>query len=258
MRGVRWCSPCRPWAVSSTCRLVHSTRPDPCRPGRYATRRRLDPRALRTTQSCRGHRRARTLRHCGGWRMVATHRPPAYADPATGQSRGPASTSAGARYTIRRCRGLLVEETPMPKFMDVHHGMHGVTPEALQAAHQADLDIQGEEGVDFQRAWAIPSRAWSGASPRPRTPRPSRRSMSGPGIPRPRSTLSRSRSSLTDVRGPGLGEMPRPPGKTFKERWPRGRGDPLPGVVVLRGRPRRRPRRVHGPRAAVVLARRSR
>ena len=34
----------------------------------------------------------------------------------------------------------------MPKFMDVHHGMHGVTPEALQAAHQADLDIQDEEG----------------------------------------------------------------------------------------------------------------
>ncbi len=44
----------------------------------------------------------------------------------------------------------------MPKFMDVHHGMHGVTPEALQAAHQADLDIQGEEDVDFQRAWGDP------------------------------------------------------------------------------------------------------
>jgi hypothetical protein len=34
--------------------------------------------------------------------------------------------------------------------------MQGVTPEALQAAHQADLDIQGEEGVDFQRAWGDP------------------------------------------------------------------------------------------------------
>ncbi len=44
----------------------------------------------------------------------------------------------------------------MPKFMDVHRGMHGITPEALQEAHQADLDIQGEEGVDFQRAWADP------------------------------------------------------------------------------------------------------
>jgi hypothetical protein len=40
--------------------------------------------------------------------------------------------------------------------MDVHTGMHGITPEALKAAHQADLDIQGEEGVDFQRAWADP------------------------------------------------------------------------------------------------------
>ena len=44
----------------------------------------------------------------------------------------------------------------MPKFMDVHTGMHGVTPEALKEAHQADLDIQDEEGVDFQRAWGDP------------------------------------------------------------------------------------------------------
>lgn len=44
----------------------------------------------------------------------------------------------------------------MPKFMDVHHGMHGITPEGLQEAHQADLDIQGDEGVDFQQAWADP------------------------------------------------------------------------------------------------------
>ena len=44
----------------------------------------------------------------------------------------------------------------MPKFMDVHHGMHGVTPQALKEAHQADLDIQGDEGVDIQRAWGDP------------------------------------------------------------------------------------------------------
>lgn len=44
----------------------------------------------------------------------------------------------------------------MPKFMDVHHGMHGVTPEGLAAAHQADLDIQADENVDFQRAWGDP------------------------------------------------------------------------------------------------------
>ncbi len=45
----------------------------------------------------------------------------------------------------------------MPMFMDVHVNMVGVTPEALQQAHQADLDIQGEEGVDFQQAWADPN-----------------------------------------------------------------------------------------------------
>lgn len=53
-------------------------------------------------------------------------------------------------------RGPKEEEVDMPKFMDVHHGMHGITPEALQAAHQADVDIQGEEGVEFQRAWGDP------------------------------------------------------------------------------------------------------
>jgi Nickel responsive protein SCO4226-like len=44
----------------------------------------------------------------------------------------------------------------MPKFMDVHEGMIGVTPEALTEAHAADLAIQAEEGVDFQHAWADP------------------------------------------------------------------------------------------------------
>lgn len=44
----------------------------------------------------------------------------------------------------------------MPTFMDVHVNMVGVTPEALLEAHRADLAIQGEEGVDFQRAWADP------------------------------------------------------------------------------------------------------
>ena len=33
------------------------------------------------------------------------------------------------------------------KFMDVHTGMKGITPEALLEAHNADLAIQGEEGV---------------------------------------------------------------------------------------------------------------
>ena len=44
----------------------------------------------------------------------------------------------------------------MAKFMDVHEGMFGVTPAALKEAHEADLAIQGDEGVDFQHAWADP------------------------------------------------------------------------------------------------------
>ena len=44
----------------------------------------------------------------------------------------------------------------MPKFMDVHRGMQGITPDALAAAHRADLEIQGDDGVDFQKAWADP------------------------------------------------------------------------------------------------------
>lgn len=45
----------------------------------------------------------------------------------------------------------------MPEFMDVHGGMEGITREALAAAHQADLDIQSTEGVNFKKSWADPS-----------------------------------------------------------------------------------------------------
>lgn len=44
----------------------------------------------------------------------------------------------------------------MPKFMDVHSGFQGVTAEQLAAAHQADLDIEAEEGVHFEQAWLDP------------------------------------------------------------------------------------------------------
>lgn len=44
----------------------------------------------------------------------------------------------------------------MPEFMDVHMGMAGVTPEQLTEAHNADLAIQAEEGVNFKHAWADP------------------------------------------------------------------------------------------------------
>ncbi|MFJ3789417.1 SCO4226 family nickel-binding protein [Kitasatospora sp. NPDC090091] len=45
----------------------------------------------------------------------------------------------------------------MAKFMDVHHGMTGITEEQLRMAHQADLAIEGDESVHFEQAWADPS-----------------------------------------------------------------------------------------------------
>lgn len=44
----------------------------------------------------------------------------------------------------------------MATFMDVHHGMTGITAEQLLAAHQADLAIEADEQVHFQQAWADP------------------------------------------------------------------------------------------------------
>lgn len=44
----------------------------------------------------------------------------------------------------------------MPEYMDVHRGMVGVTPEQLLEAHNADLAIQDEEGVNFKHAWGDP------------------------------------------------------------------------------------------------------
>ena len=44
----------------------------------------------------------------------------------------------------------------MAKFMDVHSGFHGVTEAELDAAHAADLKIEAEEGVHFERAWLDP------------------------------------------------------------------------------------------------------
>ncbi len=40
--------------------------------------------------------------------------------------------------------------------MDVHSGFVGVTEAQLKAAHDADLAIEGEEGVHFERAWLDP------------------------------------------------------------------------------------------------------
>ena len=42
------------------------------------------------------------------------------------------------------------------RFMDIHSGMTGVDERGLAAAHQADLEVEAEEGVHFLRAWADP------------------------------------------------------------------------------------------------------
>ena len=44
----------------------------------------------------------------------------------------------------------------MAKFMDVHDGFFGVTKEQLLEAHNADLAIESEEGMHFERAWLDP------------------------------------------------------------------------------------------------------
>ncbi|MFJ5995685.1 SCO4226 family nickel-binding protein [Streptomyces sp. NPDC092370] len=44
----------------------------------------------------------------------------------------------------------------MPKFMDVHRGMKGITEEQLREAHNADLAIEKDEQVHFEMAWADP------------------------------------------------------------------------------------------------------
>ncbi|HSL97110.1 MAG TPA: SCO4226 family nickel-binding protein [Candidatus Deferrimicrobiaceae bacterium] len=44
----------------------------------------------------------------------------------------------------------------MAKFMDVHNGFFGVTAEQFRDAHNADLAIQGDEDVVYERAWLDP------------------------------------------------------------------------------------------------------
>ncbi|WP_308465546.1 SCO4226 family nickel-binding protein [Rathayibacter soli] len=44
----------------------------------------------------------------------------------------------------------------MAQFMDVHDGFVGVTEDQLAEAHAADLAVEGEEGVHFERAWLDP------------------------------------------------------------------------------------------------------
>ncbi|MFD3663118.1 SCO4226 family nickel-binding protein [Streptomyces sp. NPDC058659] len=44
----------------------------------------------------------------------------------------------------------------MATYMDVHRDMVGITAEQLKEAHEADLAVEKDEGVHFERAWADP------------------------------------------------------------------------------------------------------
>jgi hypothetical protein len=44
----------------------------------------------------------------------------------------------------------------MATFMDVHSGFVGVTAQQLKEAHERDLAIEADEGVQFTRAWLDP------------------------------------------------------------------------------------------------------
>ena len=41
----------------------------------------------------------------------------------------------------------------MPLFMDVHHKVEGLTAEAVAGAHQQDLAVQDQYGVDYRQYW---------------------------------------------------------------------------------------------------------
>ncbi len=67
---------------------------------------------------------------------------------------GKAGRDGDAGVTDRLGDGRKVQA--MTRFMDVHHGMQGITADQLMEAHQADLAIEKEEGVHFEHAWADP------------------------------------------------------------------------------------------------------
>src|SRR3954452_1768353 len=41
----------------------------------------------------------------------------------------------------------------MPKYMDVHHKVDGLTGAAVAGAHKRDLEVQGKYGVNYEQYW---------------------------------------------------------------------------------------------------------
>lgn len=41
----------------------------------------------------------------------------------------------------------------MPLYLDVHHKIEGLTKDAVEHAHQRDLEVQDKHGVKYLRYW---------------------------------------------------------------------------------------------------------
>jgi hypothetical protein len=41
----------------------------------------------------------------------------------------------------------------MPMYIDIHHTVEGLTPEAAAGAHKRDLEVQDKYGVRYHRYW---------------------------------------------------------------------------------------------------------
>ena len=41
----------------------------------------------------------------------------------------------------------------MPLYMDVHHHVEGLTAEAVEGAHQRDIEVQEKYGVKYLKYW---------------------------------------------------------------------------------------------------------
>src|SRR5436305_844287 len=117
----------------------------------------------------------------------------------------------------------------MPTFMDVHHGMTGVTAEQRGDAHPADPAIQAADHEHLRHAWPDPTRpAGAADTAGPRTA--AKASTQPPTDPRPR------------TRPPRPGALHRRP-PPLPERAHRPLGEPA-GRRPHRDRPDRRPRTV--------------
>jgi hypothetical protein len=68
----------------------------------------------------------------------------------------------------------------MTEFIHVHREMVGITADGLTEAHDADLAIQGEEGVAFKQAGRTLTVGSSTACPRPARPMPFNVFIRGP------------------------------------------------------------------------------